>query len=306
MGLPVYNGERFLGRAIDTLLAQTYRDFELIIVDNASSDGTEDICRAYAQRDRRIHYWRNGRNLGAMGNFRRVFELARGELFKWAAHDDEHEPAFLEKCVTALDGDPGLVLAYTQTRDIDADGATLGIRSTGLDTNSEDVAHRFRALVRRDYPCVLAFGVSRANMLRRTRLLQDYADCDRVLLAEIGLAGRIIELPDPLFVRREHKSRSVWQFRSRQTRSAWFDPSHAGKPSFPYTRQLLGYMSALGRAPISTVDRMRCGGVMAEWLGHNGNGLVEDMVYATRYALRPLKRRMLHEPRPARPARPAH
>jgi len=104
VGLPVYNGERFLGRAIDTLLAQTYRDFELIIVDNASSDGTEDICRAYAQRDRRIHYWRNARNLGAMGNFRRVFELARGELFKWAAHDDEHEPAFLEKCVTALDG----------------------------------------------------------------------------------------------------------------------------------------------------------------------------------------------------------
>src|SRR4029453_13693679 len=105
---------------------------------------TEEICRAYAQRDRRIRYWRNERNLGAAGNFRRVFELGPGELFKWAAHGDGHEPLFLEKCVAALDADPGLVLAYTQTRDIDADGVTLGIRSTGLETNKEAGGHRSR------------------------------------------------------------------------------------------------------------------------------------------------------------------
>lgn len=302
MGLPVYNGERFLARAIDTLLAQTYRDFELLIVDNASTDGTEEICRAYAERDPRVRYWRNERNLGAMGNFRRAFELSSGELFKWAAHDDEHEPEFLERCVAALDADRELVLAYTQTREIDASGVTLGIRSTGLETNSPDVARRFRSLVRRDYPCVLAFGVMRAAMLRKTRLLQDYADCDRVLLAEIGLAGRILELPDALFVHRQHANRSVAQYRSRQTRNAWFDPSRAGRPSFPYTRQFVGYMTAIDRAPITAQDYARCTRVMMEWLGRNTRGLCEDVVYAGRFAMRPLKRRVVHAPRPARPA----
>jgi glycosyltransferase involved in cell wall biosynthesis len=302
VGLPVFNGERFLARAIDTLLAQTYRDFELIIVDNASTDATGAICRAYAERDRRVHYWRNDKNLGAMGNFRRVFELSRGELFKWAAHDDEHEPEFVERCVTALDRDPGLVLAYTRTRDIDERGRTLGILSTGLDTNSDDVAFRFRSLVRRDYPCVLAFGVARADILRRTRLLQAYADCDRVLNAEIGLAGRILELPEPLFVRREHANRSVQQYRSRQTRSAWFDPGRAGKPSFPYTRQFVGYLTAIERAPIPLFERMRCVRVMMDWLAHNAPGLGEDVMFAARFAMRPLKRRVMHAPRPARPA----
>ncbi len=300
--MPVYNGERFLGRAIETLLGQTYRDFELIIVDNASTDGTGEVCRAYAERDRRVHYWRNQRNVGAMGNFRRVFQLSHSELFKWAAHDDEHEPEFIERCVTALDRDPGLVLAYTQTRDIDASGATLGIRSEGLETNSPDVARRFRSLVRRDYHCVLTFGVARAAMLRRTRLLQDYADCDRVLLAEIGLAGRILEIPEPLFVRREHAERSVRQYSSRQTRSAWFAPSHAGRPAFPYTRQFMGYLTAIRRAPISTAERTRCARVMAHWLRSNTRGVCEDVVYAGRFAMRPLKRRVWHAPRSARPA----
>jgi glycosyltransferase involved in cell wall biosynthesis len=302
VGLPVYNGESFLGRAIDTLLAQTYRDFELIIVDNASTDRTGAICQAYAENDPRVHYWRNARNLGAMRNFRRAFELSHGELFKWAAHDDEHEHEFLERCVAALDADPGLVLAYSQTRDIDAGGATLGIGSTGLDTNDEEVVRRFRSLVRRNYHCVPAFGVARAAVLRRTRLLQSYADCDRVLLAEIGLAGRIVELPEPLFVRREHPNRSVCQYRSRQTRSEWFDPSRAGRPSFPYTRQLMGYLTAIRRASISPFERAQCSGVMMEWLGNNAHGLREDLAYAGRFAMRPLKRRLLHAPRPARPA----
>jgi glycosyltransferase involved in cell wall biosynthesis len=300
--MPVYNGERFLEPAVETLLGQTYRDFELIIVDNASTDRTGAIGREFARKDARVRYVRNAKNVGAAGNFRRAFELSKSELFKWAAHDDEHEPEFLERCVTALDRDPGLVLAYTQTRDIDESEHTLGVRSTGLDTDNDDVARRFRSLVRRDYPCVLAFGVARSRVLRGTRLLGNYADCDRVMLAEIGLAGRIVELDRALFVRREHADRSVRQYNSRQTRSEWFNPARAGKPAFPYTRQFVGYMTAIERAPISPAERARCAGVMMDWLGHNGHGLGEDLMYAARYAMRPLKRRVLHTPRPARPA----
>lgn len=303
VGLPVYNGEAFLERAIETLLAQTYREFELVICDNASTDRTDQICRHYAARDGRVRYYRNERNLGAMGNFRRVFELSRSELFKWAAHDDEHEPEFLARCVAALDADPTVVLVYSQFRAIDEREATLAVRSTGLDTSSCRVATRFRELVRRDYPCVACYGVVRSEVLRRTRLLANYADCDRVLLAEIGLAGRILELPEPLFVRREHRNRSVWQYPSRQTRGAWFDPSREGRPAFPYTKQFTGYLGAIGRAPISPVDRVQCGRVMAKWLVHNMDGLWEDVTFAARFAMRPMKRRLIPASRTADPTK---
>jgi glycosyltransferase involved in cell wall biosynthesis len=299
IGLPVYNGEAFLERAIETLLDQTYLNFELVICDNASTDRTGEICRHYAALDDRIRYHCNDHNLGAMGNFRRVFELSRGELFKWAAHDDEHEPEFLARCVAALDADPTVVLVYTQFRAIDENEETLAVRSTGLDTTSCQVARRFEELVRRDYPCVACYGVVRSEVLRRTSLLASYADSDRVLLAELGLEGRMLELPEPLFKRREHRNRSVWQFRSRQTRNAWFDPSTAGRPAFPYTKQFMAYMDAIGRARISRLDRVQCRRVMARWLVHNADGLWEDVTYAARFAMRPMKRRVMASSRPA-------
>src|ERR1700737_2789384 len=88
IGLPVYNGERYLRFAIDSLLEQDYINFELIISDNASTDATQAICQEFADKDPRVRYYRNQTNLGASGNYDRVFELARGDLFKWAAHDD--------------------------------------------------------------------------------------------------------------------------------------------------------------------------------------------------------------------------
>lgn len=299
VGLPVYNGEDFLERAIASLLAQTYRDFEFIISDNASTDKTEAICRAFASRDPRVRYVRNEKNLGAMGNFNRVFELSRGELFKWAAHDDEHEPEFLARCIAALDADPDIVLAYTCAREIDETGATKGMKSARLDGDNRRVARRFGEFVRRGYPCTACFGVVRSDVLRRTRGFANYADCDRVLIAEIGLEGRIVELEEPLFVHREHRKRSVWQFTSRQTRSAWFDPAMAGHPTFPYTKQFRGYLGAIRRAPLSTVERLQCAGVMARWVVNNLDGLWEDVTFAGRYALRPVKRRFLPATRPA-------
>ena len=95
IGLPVYNGELFLENALDSILSQTYSDFELIISDNASDDKTEEICRSYAARDKRVRYSRNAHNLGAAPNYNRVYHLARGRYFKWASHDDVLAPEFL-------------------------------------------------------------------------------------------------------------------------------------------------------------------------------------------------------------------
>jgi len=88
IGLPVNNGEEFLPEVLDCFLARTFEDVEIIICDNASTDRTPRICRDYSERDPRARYIRNERNLGAVANFNRVFELSTTPLFKWAAHDD--------------------------------------------------------------------------------------------------------------------------------------------------------------------------------------------------------------------------
>src|SRR5882762_8329729 len=88
LGLPVYNGEEYLAESLDALLGQSYGDFELVISDNASADGTEEICRQYADKDSRIRYVRQPKNIGATPNHNYLFEVCRTELFKWVSHDD--------------------------------------------------------------------------------------------------------------------------------------------------------------------------------------------------------------------------
>ena len=135
IGLPVYNGELFLKEAIDAVLNQTFRDFELIISDNASTDRTAQICRDYAANDSRIRYYRNETNIGANPNFRRVFALSSTEYFKWVSHDDLQTLDFLEKTVAIMEQDPDIVLCYPRVRVIDEAGNTIKHRSYGLDTD---------------------------------------------------------------------------------------------------------------------------------------------------------------------------
>ena len=99
IGLPVYNGERYLAQALDSILAQDFVDFEIIISDNASSDSTQEICERYERLDRRITYSRLPENLGAAYNYNRLVGMSNGELFKWASHDDRIQPAFLSRRV---------------------------------------------------------------------------------------------------------------------------------------------------------------------------------------------------------------
>src|ERR1700730_635676 len=110
VGLPVYNGESYLAESLDALLGQSYEDFELIISDNASTDGTADICRGYAKQDSRIRYIRQPHHIGLAPNHNFVAEQGRGEFFKWAAADDLYARDLLKCCVDALDEYPHVVL----------------------------------------------------------------------------------------------------------------------------------------------------------------------------------------------------
>src|SRR5262249_49837857 len=143
IGMPVRNGQRFIRLAIDSLLAQTFSDFELIICDNGSTDQTQSICEEYAVLDPRVRYFRNESNLGPAANYNRCFELSRGEYFRWHAHDDQAAPQYLAKCVELLDRDPGVVVAYPSTLVIDENGRPLEEYKFHPGTDSARASARF-------------------------------------------------------------------------------------------------------------------------------------------------------------------
>lgn len=153
LGLPVYNGENFLRDTLDSILAQTFKDFELIISDNASTDSTEEICRAYAAQDQRVHYHRNEHNLGAARNYNRAFELSNGKYFKWAAHDDLYAPEYLEQCVKILESNPSIVLCYSPVIFIDNQGKQLRKSASELlNLRSPQASKRFREYLELFFP----------------------------------------------------------------------------------------------------------------------------------------------------------
>ncbi|UCC30672.1 MAG: glycosyltransferase family 2 protein [Phycisphaerales bacterium] len=229
IGLPVYNGERHVREAIDSILSQTFEDFELIISDNASTDRTTEICQTYAARDRRIKYFHNRENIGGMRNANRVFELSSGTYFKWAAHDDVLARTNLERCVEALDRDASAVLCFCDTRFIDKDSKTVGHYVVPLDCTGLSRTARFRRIVNLPVPChgIMTYGMHRSSALKQTRLFGSYFEWDQVLIVEMALLGNFVRVPEELYWARKHRGQGSRTPGWRQ-RAVWMDPSFRG------------------------------------------------------------------------------
>jgi len=120
IGMPVYNGEKFIVKALEGLLRQTFKDWKLLISDNASTDNTQSICSVYCGKDSRIQYVRQRNNLGALQNFKFLLSEARSPYFMWAASDDELENEFLEACIAGLNSSPEIGWAFTNIVNIDS------------------------------------------------------------------------------------------------------------------------------------------------------------------------------------------
>jgi glycosyltransferase involved in cell wall biosynthesis len=268
IGLPVYNGEKFVGDAIRAILEQTFSDFELIISDNASTDRTEQICRHFASKDARIRYFRNRTNLGASANFNAVFERASAPYFKWIAHDDLHEPEFLAECLRVLRSDSSAVLAFTRGITVDHAGNYIREWGAGPELGANRAVDRYRkSMAPAVDPLPLAlFGVIRADPLRATRLFRWYPDADLALLAELSLRGRCHEIPSPLFVQREHRDRAGPRLAKEPHKAAaHWAPARAGRVQFPHWALLAGHLSVLLRSPIGWRERLACMVILCGW-----------------------------------------
>ncbi len=274
IGMPAYNAANYIAEAIDSLLAQTYTDFELIISDNASTDDTELICLSYAERDSRIRYHRQEENQGAFWNFHRVLELARGKYFKWAPHDDTCAPTLLERCVDVLDDDPEIVLCYTHGAKIDQFGQRMTEDPERAD-GSKGVVHTAEAGFPRQHHDSLRpqkrflgvllgsswsadfFGVMRTDVVRRTCLIPYCYGGEKVLTGELALCGPFHAIPETLFFQRIHPSASGNR-NAAESQREFVNPRLATKFTSTRLRLLCGYVRAVQNTKLRFGERLGC------------------------------------------------
>jgi glycosyltransferase involved in cell wall biosynthesis len=249
IGLPTYNGERYIREALDALLAQDYPNLRLLISDNASTDRTAEICLEVAARDERVSYRRSTENIGAARNFNETFALTTGEFFMWAADDDRWHPSYVRRCVAALEADRGAVMATTGLRFIDESGAVIEqdyTLSDNPDLSSDSVAERVGILIRRG-GWYQSYGVIRREALARTQLFRDAYGPDVIVVLELALQGRIVKIGDVLFWYRQFSSRTEVSRAKRQGRIA--DEDRVLRAKYTYLQESLS--EAIRQADLS-------------------------------------------------------
>ena len=270
IGLPVYNGERYLAESLDSLLGQSYEDFELIISDNASTDATADICRRYGQQDSRIRYLRQPSNIGLSPNHNFVFEQSRGGLFKWAAADDLYARDLLKYCVEALDEYPDIALAHCWTATIDSHGNVTEAAEYPLATDVPSAPERFRSFMSSKTAACDQYGVIRTEVMRRVVPLESYHHADVIMVARLVLQGPFFQTPDWLTFRRDYPERAYLAYPTVRTRCVNHDPRRASPLKHPAARLLAeyiwGYVDAIRDAPLSPADRRECYRHLAHWM----------------------------------------
>ena len=202
LGMTVYNSENHLGQALDSLLAQNYNNFQLIISDDASDDGSPQICTEYQSRDARIRYLRNEKNVGFAENLNRLISLASGKYFLYVSDHDLWHSSYISRCVQVLEENPQIVLCYSRTMLIDSNGNEMGLTSEIINTVNMPAAERYLQVLRNIHWCDMQMGVMRTEVIKSLRGFKQILGSDHAVLAEIALKGEELQIDEALYFRR--------------------------------------------------------------------------------------------------------
>lgn len=206
IGMPVYNGERFISKALDSLLAQSFKDFELVISDNASEDATQQICLEYAARDQRVRYYRNEVNKGAAWNFTHVFELSSAKYFMWASHDDYWNPHYLQSCLEEFSISKDIVLAGAICESIDPETEEViftdkGFSTIGLPPHKRFI--RYKSMIHSgSHIGGIFYGLYKRSALIKVMPMRKLVATDHLILAELCFQGEFVTVQEKLVFKR--------------------------------------------------------------------------------------------------------
>ena len=278
IAVPTYNCEKYVAQSLESLLGQSYGDFELVISDNASTDNTEAVCRQYAAQDKRVRYVRRSENIGGPGNFRYVFSLCSGEYHKWSTADDYWHPDFLKEAVAVLDQKPDVVLCYPKTRKIDLEGVMLSDYDDRLHLIDDSPRTRFRQLYERIGLCNAHLGLIRREPMLKTRLIAAHKASDVDFLAEMALLGKFWLLPDIRFFRRLHPESSSWDRGSVEHQRKYYDPKGKGGASADSWRRFGFQFDLVWRSPIGVMDKLALSKDLGRWARHERHALSRELL----------------------------
>lgn len=227
IGVPVYNGAPSIGRALDALLAQEHTDFELIISDNCSTDRTGEICQAYQARDRRVRYERTTRNMGAAWNFQHVLDMARGQYFMWAAHDDYWAPAFVGSMLHELEAHPEAAVAMCATERVREDHSRQDvIRYEGRADPSLMSSFRLAwALAAGVQYHMYLYGLFRTDFLRPA--FHDFPNVvvgDRLFVCQLALATKFRYVDHVMYVKQVRSAPIAVRYANEELGRIWSHP----------------------------------------------------------------------------------
>ena len=302
VSVAVHNGADYLGDCVESILAQSYPDFELVISDSASTDGTEELCRSYAARDQRVRYLRSDDYLGITENHEATLRAARGELFCWIGADDALHEDYVSACVEAFDADPTLVHVCATAQGIDPlwhrDARTpllADYRDDRLTLLDPSPSARLRNLIRQLRQCNAFMGLYRTDLLRSLLPLEPAPGFDRVLLAQVVLHGRSEQLKRLLYYRRMHSTQTSRHMTEAATQRIFNRPLTT--VAYLESVNLFGrQVAAIRQAPLDANERLRCFRVLGvRWFPVRHRALAKELV---RTAGR-TRNRLLHTSHPA-------
>lgn len=274
IGVPVYNGEPLVCEAVGSLLVQTYRNFELIISDNASTDRTEELCRQFAEADARVRYVRQPKNIGGMPNFEFLLNEARAPYFMWAAHDDRWLPSYLESMVRVLDENPQAESVISKVRFSDN---TLSKATTPLTGPPRE---RLAAFLTDPSDNSRFYGLHRIEFVRKAFRKTNWGifASDWLFVAELALEGEMLEVPEVLMERLAGtREKYLNTLHGRRGAASWF-------PLQPFTLRVLAHKEAWNALAWRRLVRLNADyhTMMATHLGWNGNPVYQFAYRALR------------------------
>jgi glycosyltransferase involved in cell wall biosynthesis len=282
IGVPVYNGARYLRQCVDSLLSQTFGDFVLLISDNASTDGTREIAESYVKLDARVRYYRHSSNVGMYGNYEHLMRSADTRYLKIANADDFWAPTMIADAVSRLESDASIALCYPLMTKVDADGRPTEQYDYRLHLVEDDPAVRFRRVLTEIRLINHLTGVIRTEAIRRTLPIPRITGFDRTLVAELSLYGKIFQLDEYHYFRRFHEQASSHLRGSEAHQVAYVLPAGAKALRFEAWRNHLGLLRRVARSPLHPVSKVSVSAWLLRRAAWDRRQLAMELVSAIR------------------------
>jgi glycosyltransferase involved in cell wall biosynthesis len=253
IAMTVFNAASFLAKSIESLLAQDYKNFELIISDNASEDGSSDICQEFAKRDNRIQYYRNTTNMGPARNSYKAADLCSGDFIMPAADHDMYHPNFISRLLELLQQDESVVLAYSRSVYIDENDKTIELMPDVVDTRGLGVCQRFSKIIWEFGWMNMVYGLYRTEVFKTVWHASPTIGADHVMIAKLCLLGSIAQIDEPLFYRRRNRPEEDTQECTKRQMALFVGSNY--EALIPWTRLAYEHLNVVSESKLSDKEK---------------------------------------------------